>query len=288
MGKFGRHSDFFVENDGTSDFVVPYNVIKGYAGGSNTAGAAALTLTTIEQQVESTTLFETTQRDEFEQQWRKNLERVCVDFGSAISEFWRKIFAKIADLDGARGCLPGVAISLYVDAVGREQAQELLARLKQIHKAAYHNTEALRKLVKKFDKKKNPEEAALSPVLLPLLYTANFTVGQQTLEEGISLLRELLEQTNGNVPITTAVSLGFVEDDGYDSDKSKNEQIVEDRQSELEWLLRLTSSMENGELAHLVAHRGFHSVQDYIHRRPNENSLTAYETAWCVRSCACV
>lgn len=325
MGKFGRHSDFIVQErdgNGASLFVVPYTEIKelarsaASAGSSSHAAAPAPAAHSCENYInnikgatisledaplvadaDAVPIFdESTHREYFEQQWRTTLDRVGADFGSAITDFWTKIFRTIVvnnnnSVQQSSGCgaLPGVAISLYVDAVGREAAQELLARLKQIHKAAYHNTEALRKLVKKFDKKKSPDEEALSPVLLPILYTANFTIGQPTLEEGIALLRELLEATAANNNGTTMSAFSSFDDDGYDSDKSRNEQIVEDRQSELEWLLRLTCSMEESELAKLVAHRGFHSVQDYVHRRPNENSLTAYETAWThgVHICEC-
>ena len=72
-------------------------------------------------------------------------------------------------------------------------------------------------------------------------------------------------------------------------DQSHHDAIVQDRQAELDWLRRLTESMPPSELHRLVAHRGFHSVHDYSHRRPIENSLTAYEAAWTsgVRICEC-
>ena len=73
-----------------------------------------------------------------------------------------------------------------------DAARDLLVRLKQIYEVAYHNTEALRKLVKKYDKHVTASEAPLSPILLPLLYSANITLGQPNLEEGIDLLRHLL------------------------------------------------------------------------------------------------
>ena len=43
------------------------------------------------------------------------------------------------------------------------------------------------------------------------------------------------------------------------------------------------------DLAHLVAHRGFHSPLDRSDRRPLENSLAAYEAAWAngISLCEC-
>jgi len=206
--KFGRHIDVFAHeaNVGTGLFVVPYNDIKASCK---------------------------TSREDFEQQWRENLDMASIDFHSAISQFWAKIFSKITSADESRGALPGIAINLYRKEAGREAAQELLVRLKQIYEASYHNSEALRKLVKKFDKKNSSAKAnPLSPVLLPLVYTANFTLAQLTIEEGIVLLRDMLFNDNDD----------YVREDGsvnsYDSDRSFHEQTVVDRQAELDWLHR--------------------------------------------------
>jgi hypothetical protein len=226
-------------------------------------------------------------RDAFKAEWHVNLEKASTDFVKVITKFWANILAKIGSSNSAdvRGALPGVAISLFVREASKEAAQELLVRLKHIHEAAYRNTEALRKLVKKFDKQNEKIGGDfLSPILLPFLYSANFTVGQLTLEEGITLLRDLLPSNSDDSVRDDAGSVN-----SYDSDKSYHDQAVEDRQAELDWLRRLTQSMDDEELSCLVAHRGFHSIQDYSNRRPIENSLSAYETAWTngIHLCEC-
>lgn len=265
MVKFGRHIDAYIEDNSESGiFVVRYNDIKGLCQ----------------------------EGTEFEREWRDNLEKATADFHSATTELWSKVFQRIHSHVEARGALPEIALQIFYAIAGRDAAQEFLMELKQIYQAAYHNTEALRKLVKKFDKKTNwrqHEETALSPKLLPLLYTANFTVGQPFCEENISLLRDILENNSDelhfhHMPLREDGSVA-----SHDSDKSFHDRGVEDRNMEIDWLRRLTESLESDELSRLVAHRGFHSIQDYSHRRPIENSLSAYEMAWTngIHLCEC-
>jgi len=62
------------------------------------------------------------------------------------------------------------------------------------------------------------------------------------------------------------------------------------RASELAWLRETVAhEIPRDDLVHLVAHRGFHSTKDRSDRRPIENSLEAYETAWTsgIRLCEC-
>jgi hypothetical protein len=106
--------------------------------------------------------------------------------------------------------------------VGCNQAQELLVRLKKIHRAATTNSEGLRKLVKKCDKKMNRSSSSsssstedadgtttqhrrrsnaiqhqLSSTLLPLLYTSSLYTSQSTVSDGIDFLRDLLSEAGG-------------------------------------------------------------------------------------------
>lgn len=243
-------------------------------------------------------------RDEFVQLWRECLACACDDFSRSTQQFWQCIFAGLAsagtDEDVLRGALPGTAISLYVQQQLHQQQQqqqppvipeshnnsnnnnvnnngnvenknenpqELLVWLKKIYEVSYHNTEALRKLVKKYDKHRtnsnnnNNLEPPLSPELLPLVYSANFTVGQPNLELGIDLLRQLLLRYDDH---NNASANDYHSDNGvssvgggggYESDQSNHDSMVQVRQAELDWLERLTQSMEPWELDRLVAHR---------------------------------
>lgn len=260
MVQFGKHIDIFVETDniGTGLFVVPYTDIKAYA--SANASAA-------QDEASARLIFET--------QWKNNLKDATVDFQAAVSKVWRDIFQVIASLEESRGAMPGVAIELYAEHAGTEATQELLVRFKKIRNVACNNSEALRKLVKKFDKHSSGEH--LSSDLIPLVYASNFFIGQATLEEAITYLRALLDGANDAL------------NGGHESESSNHNLLVQSRTKELDWLQRMTSSMEQDELSCLVAHRGFHSVHDHSHRRPIENSLQAYETAWTngVHLCEC-
>jgi glycerophosphoryl diester phosphodiesterase len=270
MVQFGRHIDVFVaqDNSGTGLYVVPYNDVK----------------------VLCATCDDSPQ--DFEQKWRETLQTASQDFERVITEFWCTVFSTIAAHEEARGALPGVAISLYLSIAGKDATRDLLVKLKHIHQAAYHNTEALRKLVKKFDKKHsilhNGKMEPLGPRLLPLVYSANFTIGQLTLEEGIALFQDVLLNNNNNQNgMDDFPSDGSVASN--ESDRSYHESMIEDRAAEMEWLQRIAQSMDEDELSRLVAHRGFHSIRDYTNRRPIENSLAAYETAWTsgIHLCEC-
>mmetsp|Transcript_26867 Transcript_26867/g.77464 ORF Transcript_26867/g.77464 Transcript_26867/m.77464 type:complete len:948 (+) Transcript_26867:221-3064(+) len=119
---------------------------------------------------------------------------------------------KVIDPDDLRGALPDTALRLYLthissgqalaDGSGHAAIQSLYSQLKNIHSTALINSEALRKLVKKFDKELSKLGIAtipggldgngrtrLSPKLLPELYSAQFNVGLPTVEAGLSLIR---------------------------------------------------------------------------------------------------
>ena len=95
--------------------------------------------------------------------WKSALKIADEDFNRARGEIWQKVFAEVAaNDDGAdpmvRGAHPGNAIKFYVDLKhnkGSAEAQELLVQMKLVYRAASINSEALRKLVKKFDKHKH-------------------------------------------------------------------------------------------------------------------------------------
>lgn len=264
MVQFGKHILAIAENDNanTGLYLVPYNDIKEYTRLDESQAKAS--------------------RRVFEAKWRTSLDQAVASFQNGVTTLWQDIFVKINfhDEEESRGAQPGIAIGLYAEASGAEATRELLVRFKQIREAAYQNSEALRKLVKKFDKNYPVPGNPLSPVLVPLVYAANFTIGQLAFEEAIGMLRTLLEGDENASQSRNEVDV---------LESSHHSSMVEGRQTELDWLTKLTASMDQFELSRLVAHRGFHSVRDHSHRRPNENSLTAYETAWTngIHLCEC-
>ena len=124
--------------------------------------------------------------------------------------------------------------------------------------------------MKKFDKQHG---VALSADLLPEVYGANFTVGQSTLQAGISLIRASLG-LNSDEDDDDAESVGSVISA---SKQQEHDFQVQRRREELEWLRELVASIASAEISHIVAHRGFHSPMDRSDCRPLENSLAACE-----------
>lgn len=230
--------------------------------------------------------------------WKSALKQAEDDFRKARALVWQNIFATITahlDIDDpvVRGAHPGNAIKAYVDvsiSKANNDANDLLARMKEIHRAAWVNSEALRKLVKKSDKHQHQEQ--LSSTLLPLLYTSLLYSGQNMILESIGLLRELIsgefdeeedaEQTLVRPqPLTTMIR--------RDSEV-RHQQSVDIRMMEVNWLKSLVQNFpSNGLLSKLVSHRGFHNIKDRNDKRPVENSLSAYEMAWTcgIELCEC-
>ena len=221
-----------------------------------------------------------------------------------------------------RGALPDAALQSYVMAVPSERAHETFSFLKDIHATALINAEALRKLVKKFDKKmqhltatttSNQQHASsylLSAVLLPEVYASNFTGSLASLEGGLALLRVLLniEEDDSfpnapSAPLSSQVRKSASKDDddmrdvailregyfGNKNGKETDDELVMKRKKELQWLRSMIESIDPIYVPFLVGHRGFHSIHDRSDVRPLENSLTAYEAAWTngVHLCEC-
>jgi glycerophosphoryl diester phosphodiesterase len=249
MVKFGRHLEaFLVENCGGNLYVVPYSEIRDGFVETDSASASL-----------------------FVSEWNSCLEKAVKDFDDAMVKMWALVFGGIDNDTESRGATPDLAFRIFLSTATVEAAQELLCMLKYICETSLTNAEALRKLVKKFDKQHS--EAHLSLRLLPKLYAANFTVGQPTLEDGLVMLREALQ-------------MDFDDDNDDEKDEEsfwrgqQHDASVNRRREELVWLKELVKSISPNELCHLVAHRGFHNPLDRSDKRPLENSLAAYEAAW--------
>ena len=212
--------------------------------------------------------------------------------------------------------MPDAALQMYVQAVPSSRAQETFSFLKDIHATALINAEALRKLVKKFDKmhyKLDRHSYLLSAKLLPEVYASNFTGSLASLEAGLALLRHLLSIDEDDASLTESLAgspskedtetpksvrdenrrlrkLATMDEDlrdvavlsgGYfGNKKDMDAENVERRKKELQWLRGMVESIDPIYIPFLVAHRGFHSIHDRSDVRPLENSLMAYEAAW--------
>ena len=212
----------------------------------------------------------------FEETWRQALQDASRDFEYATEGCWQAVFSALPD---PRGSPLGNALRLYLQHAGAEAAQDVLARLVRIHTVEITNSEALRKLVKKYDKRHNENNAGVSPTLLPCLYSSSVYTGQAMLEDAISMLRSLLnddDDDNGKNSHAATPHDGFLPLDRKDSEAIQRE-MVESRGDELEWLHRVVATVPREYIGRLVAHRGFHHVGDREDKRPLENSLAAYE-----------
>mmetsp|Transcript_11459 Transcript_11459/g.14186 ORF Transcript_11459/g.14186 Transcript_11459/m.14186 type:complete len:685 (-) Transcript_11459:209-2263(-) len=304
MVKFGRHLQTYLEEQPNKEgerppYIVPYNDIKGL--------------------VDDTSLFT--------DKWYESLELVSADFHKSMSELWQRIFDYISPMPESRGATPDLALQLYVGTIERSRSLELLAIVRKIHAMSLMNAEALRKLAKKYDKAKQKKAAAgaagndatqdgghpqklLGCKLLPQLYASNFVTGQNLLETGLELLRihlemdgadDLHEDEKKESMAHESDTMTLYEDKEDEEEeaptrsffplfKSKRETSVESKRNEFAWLRNLvTNHLTNGQIQHLVAHRGFHCNNDRVDGRPLENSLSAYESAWTsgVTLCEC-
>eukprot|EP00585_Thalassiosira_rotula_P012941 CAMPEP_0196132160 /NCGR_PEP_ID=MMETSP0910-20130528/1887_1 /TAXON_ID=49265 /ORGANISM="Thalassiosira rotula, Strain GSO102" /LENGTH=970 /DNA_ID=CAMNT_0041391727 /DNA_START=51 /DNA_END=2963 /DNA_ORIENTATION=- len=272
--------------------------------------------------------------DRFKSEWRMALKRAAGDFDRAMQLFWSEVFEGITSYnpngvdeqkedtneyeDVIRGALPDAALQMYVSAVPPERAQETFSFLKDIHSTALINAEALRKLVKKFDKLYRKNTSLLSTILLPEVYSSNFTGSLASLEAGLALLRVLLNIEEGDDPNQNPTNpkekqtpkevraekkrlrrLATLDDDMRDvavlsggyfgNNQDTDAGLVHRRKEELQWLRGMIEGIDPVYIPFLVAHRGFHSIHDRSDVRPLENSLMAYEAAWTngVHLCEC-
>ena len=252
MVKFGRHLEaFLAENQGSNLYVVPYCEIRCHLVETESADSQVFT-----------------------SEWTCCLEKAKADFDQAMETLLQIVFEGFSTDTVSRGASPDTAFRIFLSLASVEESQELLLHVKYTCEISLTNAEALRKLVKKFDKR---HAQTLSLSHLPTLYAANFTVGQPTLEDGLLMLREALDtdfdedepQPHENANSLTVGRRG-----------QQHDSAVHRRREELAWLRELVQSIPSSEIQHIVAHRGFHNPLDRSDKRPLENSLAAYEAAW--------
>ena len=409
MVKFGRHQQFYVDHNIRHSGTALSELDSSYADHATTSTAPtsephqpfivpyndAKT-----QYIESPSVHPETAASlaKFEDQWRQWLRDASDEFQTSYQHVWQCVFGASTDSDDWRGAPPEKALVLFCDQSSSTAKQQLLDLLKGLHETSLLNAEALRKLVKKYDKhllqhcssseeKKEPtifwQQNGFSTQLLPLLYCSNFVVGLLPVQQGIDVLRSDLglgdyaalapvdsiddfasvglhnsatglagmmeaTATAGTLPPRppppTPTRTDFQADEAEYSTplndttlKGSRRQLQEEgpepvfkmlsrshrkdshaehldsvdrRRQESQWLHRAVQRMEQQQpppltlsspntttttssscsiLPHLVAHRGFHSPKDRSDRRPLENSLQAYESAWTsgIHLCEC-
>mmetsp|Transcript_885 Transcript_885/g.1893 ORF Transcript_885/g.1893 Transcript_885/m.1893 type:complete len:705 (+) Transcript_885:308-2422(+) len=320
MVKFGGHVEALREGDlvDTQLYLIPYNEIKTLIFEDQHRNEKKTTmkdLSVLMSKRGSVDLDEGEQKQEeaeedevqfFIRVWKTSLKDAEEDFRSAREDIWQIIFTGISAKDDgadplARGAHPGNAIKIYADQSLRDggtEAQELLVRMKDVYRAASINSEGLRKLVKKSDKHRKDGQG-LSSSLLPLLYTSSLYTGQNMMQDGIGLLRELIaggSDTAKPAFYDSKASLNGAYNDGHfnmlikRNSETRHQEAIDIRKMEVDWLKSLVRSIPpNDLLPKLVAHRGFHHIKDRNDKRPVENSLSAYEMAWTcgIELCEC-
>jgi hypothetical protein len=144
--KFGRHIEFF--RSGRTSYVVAYNDI------------AALT-----------------SERAFLEAWNECIQKATSEHARSMRALWTKVLSELAD-SGVRGAPQQRALRMYTAHRGSVATREVLAVVQELRALCIVNSEALRKLVKKWDKRSAARgAAALAPKLLPELYAASFASG---------------------------------------------------------------------------------------------------------------
>eukprot|EP00579_Thalassiosira_antarctica_P014719 CAMPEP_0201942440 /NCGR_PEP_ID=MMETSP0903-20130614/49045_1 /ASSEMBLY_ACC=CAM_ASM_000552 /TAXON_ID=420261 /ORGANISM="Thalassiosira antarctica, Strain CCMP982" /LENGTH=498 /DNA_ID=CAMNT_0048484831 /DNA_START=48 /DNA_END=1541 /DNA_ORIENTATION=- len=270
MVKFGRHLQFYLESDeqssGSEPFIVPYTDIR-------------------ENIVQS--------QAHFSHAWRASLKAASDDYTHRVRLLWEQIFDGLFRLSGLeeqehRGLPHDDAIQLYVSTMSESRSRDLFTSIKKIHSSASMNTEALRKLVKKFDKGAvDRDDDMLTSTLIPELYSAPF-MAYPTLEGHIETLRDSLAVEEEEEELDEDSVMHSIRQRTTLSTKDSTD--VKRRADELSWLHdMLARSIPDSEIPRLVAHRGFHCPRDNSGKRPLENSLSAFESAWSagIHLCEC-
>lgn len=155
MVKFGRHLQFLRSEQRTPAYLVEYKRL-GALLQQEAAFCAA---------------------------WRDALKTAAAAYSGTSASLWQRVLsgiseAQAADEDELRGARPLAALRAYHALLGGDEAQKVVDEFVDCRSAAVTNSEALRKLVKKYDKEvakdteAPPDRARLSGSLLPELYSS--------------------------------------------------------------------------------------------------------------------
>lgn len=154
MVKFGRHLQFLRQDQRTPAYLVEYKKVSTLLG----------------------------QEDAFTAAWREGLQTATAEYSGLTAALWQRVIdgvsrrAQAEDADELRGARPLAALRAYHALFGVDEARKLIDEFGDSRNAAVANSEALRKLVKKYDKEltktADQDRARLSATLLPELYSS--------------------------------------------------------------------------------------------------------------------
>ena len=221
--------------------------------------------------------------------WEAGLSSACAQHAALAQDVWGAVFE--ADLDG-HGSRPGDALRRYAELRGASAAWGVCNRYFEYRTAAEANREALRKLVKKYDKNRVGGARRLGGRLLPRLYASNIAFTDAALDGFRAELRERTLAGSLSLENSASVQAGLQQADLDEASlfnlrqasgwvgEGVEERGVGLRAEEMAWLRSTVKGLPQGMRETLVAHRGFHSASDRTDARPLENTLDAYEAAW--------
>ena len=233
----GRHLQFYLESDEQSSesdpIIVPYTDIRETIGQSQA---------------------------QFGHAWQASLKAASDDYTQRVRNLWVQIFDdlfRLSDQEGEqghRGLPPDDAIKLYVSSMKENRSRDLFSSMKKIHSSASMNAEALRKLVKKFDKSALARgDDMLTSILLPELYSAPL-VAYPTLESHIETLRDSVVVNDEEEDLDEDSAMYSIRQKTSLSTQDSN--AVKRRADELSWLHGMLANVPTSEIPSLVAHRG--------------------------------
>ena len=200
--------------------------------------------------------------ESFALKWLDCLNRASKDFEVKCKDIWEKVLTKCMFEYDFFGALPEDALQYYVNYSSDEEVSTLLTSFQSLHSTAMMNAEALRKLVRKFDKR---IKCCMTGRLLPHLFASNFMIAMGNLVTTIAYLQEKLDIVESQPSITYS---------------SIDEEVIMNRAEELDWFHENIQNLTPLDLSSIVSHRGFHNVFDRTDIRPLENTLPAFEQAW--------
>ncbi len=240
MVKFGRHLQFYLECDelksgASKPYIVPYKDIRGAIGDS---------------------------QEEFQKLWLDSLKAVSDDYTQRLHSLWQQIFSDLfrfsrQDQNVLRGLPREDAVQLYLSTMSEKKSRDLLTNLKRLHSNASMNGEALRKLVKKYDKQATARgDDILTTSLLPELYSAP-VMDAPAIEQYIEILRDKLVVSDEEEEESLDEYMTSIKEKTQLGSISKDALDVQRRASEMFWLHDLMKNqIPEADIPMLVAHRG--------------------------------
>ena len=135
--------------------------------------------------------------------WRESLAKASAAKEEAMASLWAQVFSSCATAVGwgtHRGLRPTDALHVFHGTVGPAETQRLVDAFSEVRMASVANWEALRKLVKKFDKQAKADK--LSDQLLPLLYASSIS-SLVTASDPFETLRELVMPDDAETPTSS-------------------------------------------------------------------------------------